>query len=538
MLCKHLSAGNKIYLVIDSDVDGYTSSALLYLYFTDVLSEVFGFDFSISYHIPDGKEHGLQTLMSELTRDKIADLIICADSSSNDYNEHKILSDMGYDILVLDHHEAAEYSKNAVVINNQLSNRYSNKQLSGVGVVYKFLEYVEYQLQKDNLKEEEGFIEPFSQNYIDLVALGEISDMMEMITPENRWIVNKGLSSINNKFFSALIEKQSFSLKLNEKPLDQIGVAFYITPLINALIRVGSPLEKERLFEAFITPDVLVPSTKRGEKGQQETICTQAARNCINAKSRQTRERDKAADLLDIQILNNNLNDNKILILDAGDLNVSNNLTGLCAMGVAAKYKKPVLLGRITPDGKEMKGSIRNKDGSPLKDLKSFLMDSGLMSYVEGHANAAGWGCPVSNINKLIEYANRELANVDFSEGSYDVDFICESKDDYISDLIYTLEPGSEFWGQGNPEAIIAIKNITINAAALSVIGQNKDTLRFTHNGITCVKFKCKDLIESLPKNGDLFITVVGRGNINRWNGTESPQLMIDDIEIKTLEGF
>ena len=384
MLCKHLNAGNKIYLVIDSDVDGYTSSALLYLYFTDVLSEVFGFDFSISYHIPDGKEHGLQTLMPELTRDKIADLIICADSSSNDYDEHKILSDMGYDILVLDHHEAAEYSKNAVVINNQLSNRYSNKQLSGVGVVYKFLEYVEYQLQKDNLKEEEGFIEPFSQNYIDLVALGEISDMMEMITPENRWIVNKGLSSINNKFFSALIEKQSFSLKLNEKPLDQIGVAFYITPLINALIRVGSPLEKERLFEAFITPDILVPSTKRGEKGQQETICTQAARNCINAKSRQTRERDKAADLLDIQILNNNLNDNKILILDAGDLNVSNNLTGLCAMGVAAKYKKPVLLGRITPDGKEMKGSIRNKDGSPLKDLKSFLMNSGLMSYVEG----------------------------------------------------------------------------------------------------------------------------------------------------------
>ena len=67
--------------------------------------------------------------------------------------------------------------------------------------------------------------------------------------------------------------------------------------------------------------------------------------------------------------------------------------------------------------------------------------------WINTHANAAGWGCPVSNINKLIEYANRELANVDFSEGSYDVDFICESKDDYISDLIYTLEPGSEFWG-------------------------------------------------------------------------------------------
>lgn len=85
-----------------------------------------------------------------------------------------------------------------------------------------------------------------------------------------------------------------------------------------------------------------------------------------------------------MQIFNDNLDENKILILDAGKLSIPNNLTGLCAMGVAAKYKKPVLLGRLTPDGKEMKGSIRNKDGSPLKDLKSFLMESGLMSYVEG----------------------------------------------------------------------------------------------------------------------------------------------------------
>lgn len=69
-----------------------------------------------------------------------------------------------------------------------------------------------------------------------------------MTTLENRWIVSAGLSNINNEFFQTLIDKQSFSLKLDEKPLDQIGVAFYITPLINALIRVGSPIEKERLF--------------------------------------------------------------------------------------------------------------------------------------------------------------------------------------------------------------------------------------------------------------------------------------------------
>jgi single-stranded-DNA-specific exonuclease len=108
---------------------------------------------------------------------------------------------MGYDILVLDHHEAERYSDHAVVINNQLSKNYPNKALSGVGVVYKFLEHIDYETQKENLKEEEGFVEPYSYNYLDLVALGEISDVMDMTTLENRWIVSAGLSNINNKFF-------------------------------------------------------------------------------------------------------------------------------------------------------------------------------------------------------------------------------------------------------------------------------------------------------------------------------------------------
>jgi single-stranded DNA-specific DHH superfamily exonuclease len=63
---------------------------------------------------------------------------------------------------------------------------------------------------------------------------------MNMTTLENRWICDYGLSHINNAFFKEIIEKQAFSLKLDESPLNQIGVAFYITPLINALIRIGS----------------------------------------------------------------------------------------------------------------------------------------------------------------------------------------------------------------------------------------------------------------------------------------------------------
>jgi single-stranded DNA-specific DHH superfamily exonuclease len=86
LLMKHLQQGSRIYLCIDSDVDGYTSSALFYNYLNDYLKK--DFDFTIDYHVPEGKEHGLRTLMDIFTPEKKWDLIVLPDSSSNDYIEH------------------------------------------------------------------------------------------------------------------------------------------------------------------------------------------------------------------------------------------------------------------------------------------------------------------------------------------------------------------------------------------------------------------------------------------------------------------
>ena len=536
LLKKHILNGSKIFICVDSDVDGFTSAALVYCF----LMNTYGtkYQFSIDYHIPEGKEHGLKTLMDLFEEKKKYDLIILPDSSSNDYEEHKRLKDLGYDILVLDHHEADHYSENAVVINNQLSKDYENKSLSGVGVVYKFFEYFEQsfeselisQMGEEGMYEAEGW-EPHIQDYLDLVALGEISDMMNMNTLENRYICDYGLSHINNGFFKELVEKQSYSL--GSGPLTQIGVAFYITPLINALIRVGSDLEKERLFEAFLMPQKQVPSTKRGEKGQMETLATQSARNCTNAKARQKREMEKATQLLDVQIMNNSLDENKVLILNADDLNVSNTLTGLCAMNVAAAYKKPVMLGRISPDG-YLKGSIRGREGSELKDLRGFLLESGLMDYVEGHANAAGFSIKESNVDKLTAYANEKLKDINFNEGFYEADFVVQGNCSYLEDMIVDLEKGRALWGQGSPEPVIIIENITIDTKDIQAIGAYKDTLKFTFNGITYVKFKAKSLLDELfLKSGKINITAAGRGNINSWGGKETPQILLDEIEIK-----
>ena len=528
---KHIKNKSRIYLVVDSDIDGFTSSAILYNYLMENFEDI-----NIEYHIPDGKEHGLDTIMPLLEHEQKYDLIILPDSSSNDYECHKKLNEMGYEILILDHHEAEKYSENAIVINNQLSKNYPNKSLSGVGVVYKFLQL---------LDERNGF--DSADSFLDMVAVGECGDMMDLNTLENRFISDYGFSHLKNEGLRQLIKLQGYSIfgvkieEITDSFLDNasitpINAAFYIAPLVNALIRVGSSKEKELLFQSFIKGKDIVPSTKRGHKGETETIAEQSARNCYNARNRQNKEKEKALELLDIQISNDCLDDNKILILNADDIDVSNTLTGLCAMGVAAKYKKPVLLGRVNKEG-YLKGSMRGRGESELKDFRSFLLSSGYMDYVEGHNNAAGFAIKESDVSKLYDYANKELANINFNEGFYEADFIVNGNCSYLNEMIFDLWKGKNIYGQNCPEPIIITQNLTIRPDNIKIIGAYKDTVKITFNNTTFMKFKAKELIEQLQNYpGGFIATIVGRPSVNSWNGIETPQILIEDIEINKID--
>ena len=185
-------------------------------------------------------------------------LVIAPDSSSNDYDVHKELKEKGVDVLVIDHHEADKESEYACVINNQICG-YPTKSLSGVGMVYKFCSYIDTLLNVD-----------YADQYLDLVALGMVADMMDLRDYETKHLINKGLKSIRNPYFRGMVERQEYQLKNGITPF---GIAFYIAPYVNATIRMGTQEEKVMLFESMLDYRgyELVPSTKRGCKGQQET---------------------------------------------------------------------------------------------------------------------------------------------------------------------------------------------------------------------------------------------------------------------------
>ena len=320
MLISHISQGDKIFLQIDSDCDGYTSAAVLLNYLNSLFP---GFTQSnIIYRLHEGKQHGL--ILDTIPED--VKLVIAPDSSSNDYEVHAALRERGIDVLVIDHHEADSVSEDACVINNQLCD-YPTKSLSGVGMVYKFCSYLDYKLGIHN-----------ADQFLDLVALGIIADVMPLRDFETKHLINLGIQNIINPFFRTMAIKNEFSLKGNITPF---GVAFYIAPYINATTRCGSQEEKRLLFESMLDYKAYqqIPSTKRGYKGTYETIVEQACRNCTNIKNRQNKARDNSLKIIEQIIEQEDLLANQIIIVKLDEEHsIDKNLTGLVATKIANEY--------------------------------------------------------------------------------------------------------------------------------------------------------------------------------------------------------
>lgn len=504
-----------ILIVVDSDCDGFTSATIIYQYTKKIAPEI-----KISYLLHEGKQHGLQDHIDTiLDKGDSYDLIILPDSSSNDYKYHEQLKDIRIPALVLDHHLTdVEISDNAVVINNQLSKNYSNKELTGAGVTYQFCRYIDNLLKVD-----------YADYFMDLAAWGIIGDMGSVLEMENRYIIEKGLSNIHNFFFQTLIDKQSYSM--NDK-VNSTTVAFYIVPLINAMIRVGTMEEKERLFGAFIDGTKKVSSNKRGAKGTEELLAVESARECTNAKNRQNKIKDNAVDSLEAKIYKLGLIDNKVLFvrLDDDD-DFPSELNGLVAMQLSAKFKKPTIVARLNEEG-FIRGSARGLNESELSDFKTFLTDSGYFEYALGHANA--FGCSINNkyLSDFHNYANDKLKDIDFGENVYDVNFISSANNKELEKIVNGLGSYPQLWGQHNPEPLIYIKDINLTPNDIQIIGKNKDTVKFEKFGITYIQFHAKQLIEDLSNLNDIKMEIVGKANINEWMGRITPQVFIEGYEV------
>ena len=455
LLLKHLRNNSNILFIVDCDTDGYTSFSILWLYIKHIFPQS-----KLNFMLHEHKQHGMEDKIEEIESNPNYQLVICPDSSSYQIREQSILNDLGIDCLILDHHNQefdekgqpiSPVTPNVILINNQLSNNYVNKSLCGAGVVYKFCEVLDDIL---GIKQ--------AQEYMDLVALGEIADVMNRANTETNYLMLEGLQCIQNKGFQTLIESQAYSLKEKAiwpyKGITPIDIAFYIAPLINAITRVGTTADKESLAYCFIEPNRLLPSSKRGAKeGDTELAAEKAARVGKNAKSRQDKLKEKAIDIIDFKIQKNELDNNNVIIVEINEEdNIPPELSGLVAMAIVTKYNKPCLILRRNEDNLLLGSARTNNNFIELSNFKTYLENSNYFEYVAGHEGAFGAGIKANQIDPFLKYVNTNLSAEAF-ENCYLVDYILNAEEDNY-DLITELSNHPESFGNQIDEIMYVLK--------------------------------------------------------------------------------
>lgn len=497
----HLHSNSKIYVQVDSDVDGYTSSAILYNYVYLYQKE---FLKNFYFEIHEGKQHGLFP-------EKISEeykLVIAPDASSNEYREHKTLKERGHDILVLDHHECDMYSEHAIVVNNQLSKDYPNKALCGAGVVFQFCRELDYQLGLN-----------FSEELMDLVAVGLAADMMNVTNPETRYLLDEGLKAKN---INSLLVKRiaDNNMKIN---LTSQDISFSVAPLVNATIRVSDAELKRRVFESLLIDKQgsMVVSNKRGVFGNQtEELTTQVLRNMNTAKSQQKRLVEKLVASIKE---NNDLTVKPIVALIEPDVNPT--LIGLVANMLSNEYQCPVVILRENENA--YTGSLR---AYGVDDFRTQLETLSSVTYAQGHESAAG--VAVTCLETFRKEIAEKFSDFTFEEKmEWDEEHLCNqlpSKPELLA-----VARLSEKVGQGFSKPIFKITGLNLNSQNSKICGARNNVIRVESDSFAFVKmYTNKNYLEELytPEHAvstTLYCSVVA----NEYEDRVSPQFRIEAYE-------
>lgn len=516
-----------IYIIVDSDPDGYSSASMMYDFIYNKLEYK-----RVVYIMQTLKEHGLsRDVMTKLHDSETeSGLVILPDAGTNDNQQCATLKMAGFKVLVLDHHQKEVDNNNAIIINNQTSS-YSNKNLCGAGVVYKFIQAYDEEEWTD-----------YADSYIDLVAFANISDVMDLRECETRHLVNKGLDNITHPLLQAIIKKQSYSISNTDIPTI-IDISFYVTPLINAMIRLGKREEKEMMFKAFVKEyeefDYKPRKSKNNPepKMRKESIYERVARLCSNVKARQAKLQQKAVNEA-INIYENDNEKNAICFVNATRIeSLSKSITGLVAIKIASKYGKPCLVlrrdeSKSTEEKVVFSGSGRNPNESFIEDLKQELNDSGFFIEAVGHPNAFGASIERNKIQDAIEYFNKKYLGK--MNRLYKVDFEFKEEVDY--QYIKQVNEMKDLFSSKIKEPMIYVSRVYVNMMGFEVFGKDKKHWKFQNGLVEYIKFNISenDKLWELFENGkdDIEIDIIGKTAINQYGSTVTPQVIIESYEL------
>lgn len=502
-----------IMVVVDSDLDGYTSGAII-LNLLKLIQR--GQDINFVLH--PNKEHGI--VLEDIPDD--VDLLIVPDAGSSQKAEHLKLLENGTKVIILDHHEMVndmdygQYQDNIVIVNSQEED-YPNHALSGAGVALKFAQaYCE------------RYGVPFPNKLYALAACGIVADVMDIGELENKQIVMTGLKYLREHLFLyQLIQDTHYNNEDPEPTIKDIG--WVIGPNINAIIRLGTQEQKNMIFKSLVSPMLLVPSSKRGEEDQEVPVYQEAVRLCKNAKKRQTTAVDRSIRIIESELQIKDT-DRAIVYVDENQ-ELTFELSGLIANKLLSQYNRPVILLRHFRQGNvdELRGSARGKSVEGLDNLKDTLSGITGVQKAEGHAFAFGVGVDKDMLSEFRQHLNLALSSVDFNVNLYMVDLIAKYNELNIPMAEVTAR--EDIWGHGVDKPVALLTDIPTDQ--YDFMGNEQQHLKINCGKYDILLFNVPELTEQLSQGEKFDLDAVGEFSVDKSFNVGRLQFVVNDFELK-----
>lgn len=480
----------------DYDVDGITSTSILYMFLKEI-------NCLVDYYIPDRIEegYGLNTDALNRIKERGSRLIITVDTGITAVKEADYAHQIGIDMIITDHHECQEDIPNAIAVVDPKRKdcNYPFDMLAGVGVAFKLIQGISQSINREDIV----------WKYIELAAIGTVADIVPLQS-ENRIIVQlafKTICNTTNIGLKALMRVAD--IKTNKMTAGIIG--FQIGPRLNAAGRLG---DAKRGVELFITSD--------------ETIAIEIAENLNNEN---TRRQEMEIKILEeaIRIIETTIDINQAKVLVVAGHGWNHGVIGIVASRLVERYYLPTIL--LTIEDGIASGSARSVEGFSIFEALSNCKE--LFVKFGGHDMAAGMSLKQENIPVLAERLNQYANDVMTEETlipKINVDFKLDIKEVSIEliERIRTLEP----YGMGNEEPLFVIGGYI---KTIKQIGQGNKHLKIDITNeeqvLPIIGFNHADFYNKLEYNNP--IEVIGILSINEWQQNRIPQLIAKDIRLK-----
>jgi single-stranded-DNA-specific exonuclease len=493
--------GEALVIFGDYDVDGVTSTALLYEFFTRL-------GWHVSYYLPHRMEegYGLSQAGVENCMQKFpVKLLLAVDCGSTACAQIQWLRERGVDVIVLDHHQLSDPVPEAAALVNPQFQRATNgapafAELCSVGLAFKLAHAILKQGRAVNLPGAQEFdLRPL----LDLVALGTIADLVPL-TGENRIFVSAGLQWLTKTTRPGLVAlKEVAGIK---GPVGGYEVGFQLGPRLNAAGRLENAEEALHLLlaqnvaEAMPLAEALSARNTERQKIER-SICDEVI-GAIRARFDASRD----------------------LVLVEGQLLWHIGVVGIVASRVLQEFHRPTFI--IGGEGDEWRGSGRSIEGF---DLAAALREcSDLLVRHGGHAMAAGISIRADNLEAFRERLNsvaRRTLKPEQLQPSLRIDGEIAMADLSVQRLQELAR--LEQTGIGNPRVQFCLRKVG-HERALQRIGADKQHAKMwvTDGDRTCeaVLWNVKD--GALPV-GQFDLAFIPE--LNRYDGKVSVQLKVLD---------